>query len=87
MTADIFDEREDWHGPIGVSVALHALLFGGILIYGALRGGYQGEAWGGTGSGGSAISATLVSSVPLPARTAPTENVLEIGRASCRERV
>jgi len=75
-TADIWQEREDWRGPLGLSVALHAMLFGGIFIYSAIRGTYHGETWGGSVSGGAAMSATLVSSIPLPRPPAPTANVL-----------
>ena len=74
-SADIFTEHEDWRSPLALSAALHGLFFGSILLYGALFGGLRGESWGGIGGGG-AISATLVSSVPLPAREAPTENIL-----------
>jgi periplasmic protein TonB len=76
MTAEIFDEREDWHGPLGASVAFHALLFGAIFMYAAIRGGTHGENWGGAGAGGGAISATLVSSIPLPAPPTQAQNVL-----------
>ena len=41
-----------------------------MLIYGAIFGRFSGESWGGTGSGGGAMSATLVSTIPLP-NTAP----------------
>ncbi len=75
-TADIWEQREDWRGPLGLSVALHTLLFGGIFLYAALRGSYHGETWGGTAGGGGAMSATLVSSIPLPHTAAAPENVL-----------
>lgn len=76
-TVDIFEEREDWHGPIGASVAFHALLFGSMLIYAAVRGDWQGSNWGGSGGGGGAISVTLTSAIPLPASTAQQQpNVL-----------
>jgi protein TonB len=76
VSADIFTERQDWRSPLALSAALHGLFFGSILLYGALFGGLRGESWGGIGAGGGAISATLVSSVPLPARESPTENIL-----------
>ncbi len=75
-TADILIERESWRGPLGWSVALHLLLFGGIIIYGVFFGGAHGENWGGTTSGGGAMSATLVSSIPLPASQVETENII-----------
>jgi protein TonB len=73
---DIFTERDNWGGPVAWSVVLHGILFGGILLYAAVLGGARGESWGGTGGGGGAMSATLVSTIPLPATAAPTENVL-----------
>jgi periplasmic protein TonB len=76
-TADMFEQRDDIKVPLGASVALHAMLFGGILLYAAVGGGMHREDWGGGGSGsGAAMSATLVSGLPLPAREAPKENVL-----------
>ncbi len=74
----IFEERDPWQGPLAWSVALHGMLFGGILLYGAILGGFHGESWGGVGSGGGAMSATLVSSatVPLPRREGPQENIV-----------
>ena len=72
--ADIWQERDDWHGPLGLSVALHGLLFGGIFLYAAFLGGYHSEnTWGGSTSGGGAMSATLVSAIPLPRTEAPKE--------------
>ncbi|HWR37166.1 MAG TPA: TonB family protein [Clostridia bacterium] len=74
VNADIFEERDDWRRPLAVSLALHVLLFGSLLLYAVLTGG-TGESWGGAGSGGGAMSATLVNSVPLPANPEAT-NVL-----------
>ncbi len=48
-TADIFEQRDDIRVPLGASVALHAMLFGGILLYAAVRGGLHREDWGGGG--------------------------------------
>jgi periplasmic protein TonB len=77
-TADIFDQREDWRGPIGLSVTFHAVLFGSILLYAAFHGGSKGDNWGGAASGGEAMNATLVSSaaIPLPVKPAEQQNVL-----------
>jgi len=65
--ADIFTERESWGGPLGWSLALHALLFGAILVYGLVS-SMGGGSWGSGGTGGGAMSATLVSpsAIPLP---------------------
>ena len=77
-TADIFDEKDNWTGPLGLSVAFHTFLFGSIFLYAAFWGGFRGESWGGSSSGEGAISATLVSSatIPLPAKQADKPNVL-----------
>jgi len=73
--ADIFDGETSLRKPLLGSCALHA----GIVVlalFGYLIPSGRGENWGGTDGGGGAMSATLVSSVPLPAPLMPTENVL-----------
>ncbi len=72
---EIFEERDEWKQPLAVSVALHGLLFGSMILYAAVAGAGKGENWGGPGTGGEAMSATLVSSIPLPASPNAT-NVL-----------
>jgi protein TonB len=63
-------------GFLAASLALHATLFGSMLVYAALFSGPRAS-WGGSTSGGEAMSATLVSTVPLPANPqAQPENVL-----------
>jgi len=67
-TADIFSERDEIRRPVTLSVVLHIALFGSAVLFGWLNGRGTGENWGGTtGGGGGAMSATLVSSIPLPA--------------------
>lgn len=75
QAADIWNKSEPWEQPVAWSVALHAFLFGGILIYGAVLGSLRGNEWGGSGSGG-AIGVELVSNVPLPQPKNATENIL-----------
>lgn len=75
VSADIFFEREDITRPLAWSVVLHSALFGGMFLYAALFAGVRGETWGGSGGGG-AISASLVSSVPLPAPATETQNIV-----------
>jgi protein TonB len=75
-TADIFTEHENWQRPLGWSLALHVALFGGILLYGAIFGRFGGESWGGTGGGGGAMSASLVSTIPLPNTAPQSQNIL-----------
>ncbi len=74
VSANIYEERDEWRSPIAVSAVLHAVLFGSMLLY-AMIANQRGEDWGGTGGGGGAMSATLVSSIPLPANPEAT-NVL-----------
>lgn len=74
VSANIFDERDEWRSPLAVSAVLHALLFGGMLLF-AMITGQRGEDWGGTGGGGGAMSANLVSTIPLPSKPDAT-NVL-----------
>lgn len=74
--ADIFEERESWRAPLTISVVLHATLFGSFILYAAFFAGHSGNSWGTNGSGGGdAMSARLVSTVPLPANPEAT-NVL-----------
>lgn len=73
--ADIFNGDTSLRSPLIGSCVLHAgivalALFGYLIPHG------RGESWGGTEGGGGAMSATLVTSVPLPVQQAPTENVL-----------
>ena len=63
--ADIFTEREGWRGPLGWSLVLHGCLLVSIIVYGLIS-GMGGESWGSGGSGGGAMSATLVSSAAIP---------------------
>jgi len=74
-SADIYTERDGWSTPLGLSVALHGMLFASILIYGAVLGS-SGNNWGGDFSGGDAMSATLVSNIPLPRPQVQTENIV-----------
>ena len=75
ISAEIFDEREEWRGPLAVSVALHGTLIAAMFIYAFFIGRDSGETWGSTGGNGEAMGATLVSSIPLPAKPDST-NVL-----------
>src|SRR3954467_10533084 len=76
--ADIYSEQDGWRGPLLWSVGLHGMLVAGIFIYAAVIGGVHGEDWGGSSSGGGAMSATLVSkaAIPLPRKEVQTENIL-----------
>lgn len=73
--ADIFNGDTSLRSPLIGSCVLHAGIIA-LALFGYLIPSSRGESWGGTEGGGGAMSATLVTSVPLPAREAPTENVL-----------
>lgn len=73
---DIYFERDEWKPSLVMSVTLHAIFFGGLILYSVVMGFWRGQSWGGSGEGGGAMSATLVSTVPLPAQQAAPENVL-----------
>jgi periplasmic protein TonB len=72
---DIFASEGNVRGPLIGSVALHAALFA-LALFGYLIPFNHGESWGGTTGGGGAMSATLVSSIPLPRPQTDTQNVL-----------
>ena len=74
-SAEIYTEREEWQRPLAWSAGLHGFLFGGILLYAVIIGRYTGESWGGAGSGG-AMSATLVSTIPLPNTAPKSQNIV-----------
>lgn len=73
--ADIYTERDTWSTPLGLSVALHGMLFASVLIYGAIL-GRSGEGWGSGIGGGDAMHATLVTNIPLPHPQTPSENIV-----------
>jgi periplasmic protein TonB len=74
-SAEIYFEHDRWGRALAWSAGLHigitALLLGYVAVYHT----GSGTTWG-AGGGGDAIGATLVSTVPLPANPAPTQNVL-----------
>jgi protein TonB len=72
---DIFNERDNWSKPLGLSVALHGILFASILIYGAVV-NRAGSNWGGDIGGGEAMSVQLASNIPLPRPQVDSQNIL-----------
>jgi hypothetical protein len=72
---DIFPTEGNVRGPLIGSVALHGALFA-LALFGYLIPSGRGESWGGTSGGGGAMSATLVSSIPLPTPPTQAQNVL-----------
>lgn len=73
--AEIFFEHDRWGHNLALSAGLHIAVAGTILLYAVIAPGGRGEAWG-AGGGGEAMGVSLVSTVPLPSRAAPEENVL-----------
>lgn len=73
--AEIYFEHDRWGRAIAWSAGLHVGITVAILAYSAFVHQASGDTWGG-GGGGEAIGATLVSTVPLPANPAQTQNVL-----------
>jgi len=72
---DIFPTGGNVRAPLIGSVALHAALFA-LALFGYLIPSSRGESWGSTAGSGGAMSATLVSSIPLPSPPVETQNVL-----------
>jgi protein TonB len=75
QNAEIFFEHDNWGRALTWSAGFHIAVTGIILLYPLVFKGSTGEGWG-AGGGGSAIGVSLVSSVPLPATAAQTQNVL-----------
>ena len=73
--ADIFPHDHVSRLSLVGSVALHSALFA-LALFGYLIPSGRGENWGGTEGGGGAMSATLVSSIPLPNAQPEAQNVL-----------
>ena len=72
---DIYSEHGQLRRPLAWSLGLHLGFAAFVVLYAMFIHSFRGEGWG-SGGGGEAMGATLVSAVPLPANPAPTENVL-----------
>ena len=72
---DIFLEHGNLGRPLALSVGLHLALTGIIVLFGVILPGRPGAMWG-AGGGGDAIGVSLVSTIPLPASSVQTQNVL-----------
>jgi periplasmic protein TonB len=73
--ADIYFEHDRWGRALAWSAGLHVGITALLLVYSAVFYGTSGTEWG-AGGGGEAIGATLVSTVPIAADPAQTQNVL-----------
>src|SRR5580704_17412552 len=73
--AEISFEHDNWGRNLAWSAGLHIAVAGSIILYAMVVSGGKGSAWA-AGGGGEAMGVTLVGSVPLPASTEQTQNVL-----------
>jgi len=74
-STEIYFEHERWGRALVSSAGVHVGITLALLVYTTYVTRGSGEAWG-SGGGGDAIGATLVSTVPIAAPPAPTQNVL-----------
>jgi len=72
--SDIYSEPAQLRRPLAWSLGLHVTFAAFVLLYATFIHSFRGEGWG-SGGGGDAMGATLVSAVPLPANPAETTNV------------
>jgi periplasmic protein TonB len=75
QNAEIFFEHDNWWRALGWSAGFHAAVTALIMLSWVVLGNSSGATWG-SGGGGDAIGVTLVSSVPLPANSPQSQNVL-----------
>jgi periplasmic protein TonB len=73
--ADIFLEHGKLGRPLALSAGLHLGFAGLLILFGVILPGRRGATWG-AGGGGEAMGVTLVSTVPLPASSIQTQNVV-----------
>ena len=65
-SADIYFEHDRWGRALAWSAGLHVGITAFLLGYSAIFYGTSGGTWG-SGGGGEAIGATLVTTIPIPA--------------------
>ena len=63
---DILDHQEALGKQLLGSVALHAALFGSLLLWGTVLSHH--DVWGGPNQGGGSVAVNVVSKIPLPSR-------------------
>src|SRR4030081_2286014 len=71
----IYTEHGQLRRPLAWSLGLHLAFAGFVIFYAVFVSGMRGTGWG-SGGGGDAMGATLVSAIPLPANPVETTNVL-----------
>jgi len=74
-STEIFFEHDRWGRALAWSAGLHVGITAGLMLYASFVGRSSGDTWG-AGGGGEAIGATLVSTIPLAATPAQTQNIL-----------
>jgi len=74
-STEIFFEHDRWGRALAWSAGLHVGITAALMVYASFVSRGSGDTWG-AGGGGEAIGATLVSTVPLAATTAQTQNIL-----------
>ena len=74
-STEIYFEHERWGRALAWSAGVHVGITLALLVYTTYVTRGSGEAWG-SGGGGDAIGATLVSTVPIAAPPSPIQNVL-----------
>src|ERR1700681_2754808 len=72
---NIYSEHGQLSRPLAWSLGLHLAFAAFVVLYATYIQGFRGEGWG-SGGGGEAMGATLVSSVPLPASPTEAKNVV-----------
>jgi protein TonB len=72
---NIYSEHGQLSRPLAWSLGLHLTFAAFVVLYATYIQGFRGEGWG-SGGGGEAMGATLVSSVPLPANPTEAKNVV-----------
>lgn len=73
--AEIYFEHDPWGRALAWSLGLHVGIVAFMLVFSLVFSRRGGDEWG-AGGGGSAIGATLVSTIPLPAKPADARNVV-----------
>jgi protein TonB len=72
---NIYSEHGQLSRPLAWSLGLHLAFAAFVVVYATYIQGFRGQGWG-SGGGGEAMGATLVSSVPLPANPSEKTNVV-----------
>jgi protein TonB len=74
-STDIYGEHSQLSRPLAWSAGLHLAFATFVVLYTMFVHGIRGSGWG-SGGGGDAMGATLVTSIPLPASEVQTNNVV-----------